>query len=69
MDGDKVYFYRPSSILEVEKRARKAKHLDHYVGPATIVKRIGNRSFRISFFNPSTGITQLLQRDGGMIIL
>jgi hypothetical protein len=69
VDGDKVYFYRPPSILEVEKRARKAKHLDHYVGPATIVKRIGNRSFRISFFNPSTGITQLLQRDGGMIIL
>jgi hypothetical protein len=69
VDGDKVYFYRPPSILEVEKRARKAKHLDHYVGPATIVKRIGNRSFRISFFNPSTGIPQLLQRDGGMIIL
>jgi hypothetical protein len=69
-DGNnKVYFYRPPSVLEVEKRTRKAKHIDHYVGPATIVKRIGNRSFQISFFDPSTGTTQLIQRDVGMIIL
>jgi hypothetical protein len=69
VDGAKVYFYRPPSVLEVEKRTRKAKHIDHYVGPATIVKRIGSRSFQISFFNPSTGMTQLLQRNAGMIIL
>jgi hypothetical protein len=53
----------------VAKKTRKAKHIDHYVGPATIVKKIGSRSFQLSFVNPSTGITQLLQRDAGMIIL
>jgi hypothetical protein len=69
-DGAKVYFYRPPSVLDVEKKTRKAKHIDHYVGPAMmIVKKIGSRSFQISFFNPSTGTTQLLQRDAGMIIL
>ena len=69
-DGiNKVYLYRLPSVLEVEKRTRKAKHIDHYVGPAAIVKRIGNRSFQISFFDPSAGTTQLLQRDAGMIIL
>ncbi len=67
--GAKVYFYRPPSVLDVEKRTRKAKHIDHYVGPATIVRKIGSRSFQISFFNPTTGTTQLLQRDAGMIIL
>jgi hypothetical protein len=67
--GAKVYFYRPPSVLDVEKKTRKAKHIDHYVGPATIVKKIGSRSFQISFFNPTTGTTQLLQRDAGMIIL
>ena len=36
--GAKVYFYRPPSILDVAKKTRKAKHIDHYVGPATIVK-------------------------------
>jgi len=36
---------------------------------STIIKRIGSRSFQISFSNPSTGTTQLLQRDAGMIIL
>ncbi len=69
VDGAKVYFYRPPSVLEVEKRTRKVKHIDHYVGPATIVKKIGSRSFQISFTNPLTGETQLLQRDAGMIIL
>jgi hypothetical protein len=67
--GTKVYFYRPPSILDVVKKTRKAKHIDHYVGPATIVKKIGSRSFQLSFVNPLTGIAQLLQRDAGMIIL
>ncbi len=64
-----MYFYRPPSILDVAKKTRKAKHIDHYVGPATILKKIGSRSFQLSFVNPLTGIAQLLQRDAGMIIL
>jgi hypothetical protein len=47
----------------------KKTDIDHYVGPATIVKKIGSRSFQLSFVNPITGIAQLLQRDAGMIIL
>jgi hypothetical protein len=69
VEGAKVYFYRPSSVLDVEKKTRKAMHVDYYVGPATIVKKIGSHSFQISFFNPTTGTTQLLQRDAGTIIL
>jgi hypothetical protein len=65
----KVYFYRPPSVLDVAKKMRKAKHSDHYVGPAVIVKKIESRSFQISYTNPLTGTTQLLQRDAGMIIL
>jgi hypothetical protein len=53
----------------VVKKTRKAKHIDHYVGPAVIVKKIGSRSFQIFYTNPHTGTTQLLQRDAGMIIL
>ena len=67
--GAKVYLYRPPSIIDVAKKTRKAKHIDHYVGPATIIKKIGSRSFQLSFVNLSTGTTQLLQRDAGMIIL
>ncbi len=69
VEGAKVYFYRPPSILDVAKKTRKAKHIDHYVGPAEIVKKIGSRSFQLSYTNPLTGTTQLLQRDAGMIIL
>ena len=45
--GTKVYFYKPPSAMEAEKKGRKAKHMDHYAGPAVIVKRIGTRSFLI----------------------
>jgi hypothetical protein len=69
VEGAKVYFYRPPSVLDVVKKTRKAKHIDHYVGPAVIIKKIGSRSFQISYTNPLTGTTQLLQRDAGMIIL
>jgi hypothetical protein len=68
-EGAKVYFYRSPSVLDVIKKTRKAKHIDHYVGPAVIVKKIGSRSFQISYTNPLTGTTQLLQKDAGMIIL
>ena len=43
----KVYFYKPPSALEAEKKGRKAKHMDHYAGPATIIKKAGTRSFLI----------------------
>jgi hypothetical protein len=69
VEGAKVYFYRPPSVLDVAKMTRKAKHIDHYVGPAVIVTKIGSRSFQISYTDPLTGTKQLLQRDAGMIIL
>ncbi len=31
MEAAKVYFYRPPSFLDVVKKTRKAKHIDHYV--------------------------------------
>jgi hypothetical protein len=68
VNGAKVHFYTAPSVLDVEKRTRKAEYIDHYVRPATIIKRISSRSFQISFSNPSTATTQL-QRDAGMIIL
>ena len=49
--GTKVYFYKPTSAMEAEKKGRKAKHMDHYAGPATIINRIGTRSFLIEFRN------------------
>jgi hypothetical protein len=32
----KVYFYKPPSQQEVSAKGRKAKHLAHYHGPATV---------------------------------
>jgi hypothetical protein len=47
--GDKVYFYRPPSQLEVQRRGRKAKHLMHYQGPATIIGSIEGRKRQYEF--------------------
>ena len=66
--GAKVYFYKPPSIQEVEKRGRKAKHLDHYMGPATILRAVGSRSFVIQYTDEK-GVTRTYQRDASMISL
>ena len=47
--GSKVYFYKPPSAAEAEKRGRKTKHMDHYSGPATIIQRTGIRSFLVEY--------------------
>ncbi len=42
--GTKVFFYRPPSKQEADIKGRRAKHIDHYVGPARVTKHIGTRS-------------------------
>jgi hypothetical protein len=66
--GARVYFYKPPTAQEVEMRGRKAKHLDHYTGPATILRAIGSRSFVIQYTDKK-GVTRTYQRDASMISL
>ena len=66
--GSEVYFYKPPTALESEKKGRKAKHMDHYAGPAKIIKQIGKRSFLIEFMN-AKGKSKVFQRDAGMLSL
>jgi hypothetical protein len=41
--GDRVYFYKPPTQQEVVRRGRKAKHLAHYHGPATVQSQVQGR--------------------------
>ena len=66
--GSEVYFYKPPTALESEKKGRKAKHMDHYAGPAKIIKQIGKRSFLIEYRN-AKGKSKVFQRDAGMLSL
>ena len=61
-DGMEVYFYKPPSQAQVLKKGRKAKHLQHYHGPAVILKKIRTRSYEVSY-NGKT-----FKRDAGMLI-
>jgi hypothetical protein len=67
--GTDVYFYKPPTVQDVKQKGRKAKHLDHYVGPARITKKIGDRSFQIVYRHPESNKEQLFQREAGMLIL
>ena len=67
-EGTKVYFYKPPSAVEAERKGRKAKHMDHYAGPAVIIKKIGTRSFLIEYKN-SEGKVRTFQRDASMLSL
>jgi hypothetical protein len=66
--GAKVYFYKPPSQQETRVRGRKAKHLDHYIGPAIIVRQVGSRSFIIQYTDKK-GVTRTYQRDAAMLSL
>ena len=55
--GEEAYFYKPPTIQDVERLGRKAKHINHYVGPGTIEEIIGDRSFVIlTSFSFSFGV-------------
>ena len=58
-----------ASLRLKRERGRQSTSITTSDRQQSCVKRIGNRSFQISFFDPSTGTTQLTQRDVGMIIL
>ena len=51
--GTKVFFYRPPSKQEVDSKGRRAKHIDHYVGPARVTKHIGTRSVQLEMEEPN----------------
>ncbi len=50
------------------ERGRKAKHLDHYTGSATILRAIGIRSFVLQYMDAKRA-TRTYQRDASMISL
>jgi hypothetical protein len=49
--GDQVYFYKPPTQQEIARRGRKAKHLAHYHGPATVRGKVNgrDRQYRIEY--------------------
>jgi hypothetical protein len=62
--GHKAYIYKPPPTqAETIARGRKAKHIDHYIGPGTITSHMGTRSMVISLNGRD------FQRDAGMVLL
>jgi hypothetical protein len=68
ISGAKVYFYKPPSRADTQARGRRAKHLDHYIGPAIIIRQVGSRSFIIQYTDKK-GVERTYQRDAAMLSL
>ena len=47
--GMRVYFYKPPSQQEVSSKGRKAKHLAHYHGPATVTAMPRRRQLELQY--------------------
>jgi len=62
--GDRVYFYRPPTQQEVISRTRKAKHLAHYHGPASILSNVDGRERQYNLEYQG----KVFKRDIGMLI-
>jgi len=61
--GKEAYLYKPPTMAETIARGRRAKHIDHYVGPGLITRHVGTRSMVITLNGRE------FQRDAGMIML
>ena len=76
--NSKVYFYKPPTQAQVEAKGRMAKHLHHYVGPATIVGKVKDksgversRSYEIAYTEKNDKgdeVTTTFYRDEAMIV-
>ena len=66
--GTKVFFYKPPSKQEADRKGRKAKHIDHYIGPARITEHIGTRSVQLEM-DEHNGRNITYKRDIGMLLL
>ena len=53
----------------MERLGRKAKHINHHVGPGTMKEMTGNRNFVMERTNPRTGKRHEFQRDAGVVLL
>jgi hypothetical protein len=67
--GSKVYFFKPPTQAQALETGRMVKHLNHYCGPATVVRRVPDRirNYEISYKDGS-GKTTTFFRDIAMIV-
>ena len=67
--GSKVYFYKPPTQGQALEEGRMVKHLNHYCGPATVVRKVPERlrNYEISYEDES-GKTTTFFRDIAMIV-
>ena len=66
--GTDAYVYKPPSQQEAINKGRRAKHVDHYIGPGRIVRHIGTRSVVVSI-KDHNNVDREYQRDAGMVLL
>ena len=54
-EGDTVAFYIPPTAHEAEELGRKVKHIQHFKGPARVVKKLSPTTFAITYEGTTYG--------------
>ena len=67
--GSQVYFFKLPSQGQAEEQGRMVKHLNHYCGPATVVRKVPSRlrNYELTHKDASGKITSYF-RDVAMIV-
>ena len=55
-EGDKVSFYIPPTAKEAEELGLKAKHIQHFKGPATIKTKLSPTTFIIEYLELTSDV-------------
>ena len=67
--GSQVYFFKPPSQGQAEEQGRKVKDLNHYCGPATVVRKVPNRLHNYEFpYEDASGNATSYVRDIAIIV-
>ena len=66
--GTEAYIYKPPSQQDTIRKGRRAKHIDHSIGPGRIVRHIGTRSV-VVVIKDDHDVDREYQRDAGMVLL
>jgi hypothetical protein len=67
--GAEAYIYKPPSQQDAMRKGRRAKHIEHYIGPGRIVRHIGTRSVVVVIKDDNNISKEKYQRDAGMVLL
>ncbi len=62
--GTRLFFYKPPSKQEADSKGRRAKHIDHYVGPARVTSTLASDQYNLKWKRSMGGTSHTKETSG-----